>query len=186
MEDKAIVQLYWDREEQAISATAQKYGNYCKKVAMNILQDDQDAMECVNDTYLKAWNSMPPHRPGRLSTFLGKITRNLAFDVYKHEHTEKRGKGQMDLVLDELTELIPGGLQPQQELDRKELIREINAFLGSLPAEKRQIFVCRYWYADSVTDIAKQFHMSVNTVSVQLRRVRNRLRKYLEGKGYEQ
>ena len=92
----------------------------------------------------------------------------------------------MDLVLDELTELIPGGLQPQQELDRKELIREINAFLGSLPAEKRQIFICRYWYADSVTDIAKRFHMSVNTVSVQLRRVRNRLRKYLEGKGYEQ
>ena len=106
MDDEKIVQLYWNRDEQAIPATAQKYGNYCTSIAKNIIGNLEDAEECVNDTYLNAWNSMPPHRPGVLSTFLGKIVRNLSFNRYKYNTADKRGGGELPLVLDELSDLV--------------------------------------------------------------------------------
>lgn len=138
MDDSKIIQLYWDRSEQAIPATAEKYGNYCTAIAKNILADRQDVEECLNDTYLKAWNAMPPHRPSVLSVFLGKITRNLAFNQYRKNHTDKRGKGTVSLVLDELSECVSDGNGVEQTMDYKELVKTINAFLGTLSEEKEE------------------------------------------------
>ena len=121
MEDRDIIQLYWDRDEGAIPATADKYGGYCAAIARNILDDGRDAEECVNDTWLAAWNAMPPHRPARLSTFLGKLTRNLSFNRYKAQRADKRGGGQLPLVLDELGECVSGREDVEGAVDRKEL-----------------------------------------------------------------
>ena len=118
MDDAQIVQLYWDRNEQAIRATADKYGNYCTSIAKNILGNQEDAEECVNDTYLTAWNAMPPHRPSILSTFLGKITRNLSFNRYKHNTADKRGGGEMPAVLEELSDLVSGKDNVEQAFDQ--------------------------------------------------------------------
>lgn len=185
MEDAKIVQLYWDRSEQAIPATADKYGSYCTSIARNILGDPGDAEECVNDTYWKAWNSMPPNRPAILSTFLGKITRNLSLNKYKHNTADKRGGSQAEVVLDELAELVSGADSVEQELDRKELIKAIDRFLGTLSAEQRAIFVRRYWYFDHVSDLAVRFGRSQNYVSVTLIRLRLKLRNYLLERGFE-
>ena len=185
MEDSKIVQLYWDRSPDAISQTAKKYGKYCTTIARNILGSYEDAEECVNDTYMNAWNSMPDHRPSVLSTYLGKITRNLAFNRYKKEHAEKRGGSEIPIILDELGECISRRENVEQELEYKELIDLINAFLGTLSIKKRSIFVCRYWYTDSVSDIAKQFGMKENAVSMILSRLRMRLRDYLMERGVE-
>ncbi len=146
MDDVKIVQLYWDRDEQAIPATSDKYGNYCISIARNILGSWEDAEECVNDTYMGAWNSMPPHRPHTLSTFLGKITRNLSLNRYKQNTADKRGGGEALVVMDEIAELVSDTDRVEQEVDRRELVKAIDAFLDGLPADKRRIFVCRYWY----------------------------------------
>jgi RNA polymerase sigma-70 factor (ECF subfamily) len=185
MDDAKIVRLFWDRDEQAISATADKYGNYCTAIARNILGNREDAEECVNDTYLNAWNAMPPHRPGVLSTFLGKITRNLSFDRYKHNTADKRGGGETTAVLDELLDLVSDTDSVEQELDRKELVEAIDTFLGTLSDRKRDIFVCRYWYFDSISAIAASFGMTENSVSVQLNRIRQKLHDYLLERGFD-
>lgn len=185
MDDTKIVQLYWDRNEQAIPATADKYGRYCASIAQNILGNKEDAEECVNDTYISAWNSMPPHRPDILSTFLGKITRNLSFNRYKYNTANKRGGGEVALVLDEIAELVSGTESVEQEVLRKELVKAIDAFLDGLPDDKRRIFVCRYWYFDNVSDIASLFGMSENNVSVTLNRLRLKLHNYLLERGFE-
>lgn len=185
MDDAIIVQLYWDRNEQAIPATAEKYGNYCTMIAKNILGNKEDAEECVNDTYLNAWNSMPPHRPSILSTFLGKITRNLSIKRYKHNTADKRGGGQATVVLDEIAEFVSDTDSVEQEIDRKELIRAIDTFLSTLPAEKRNIFLRRYWFFDSITDMASRFGMTENNVSVTLNRLRLKLHNYLLERGFE-
>lgn len=185
MEDSKIVQLYWDRSPDAISQTAKKYGTYCTSIARNILGNREDAEECVNDTYMNAWNSMPDHRPSVLSTYLGKITRNLAFNRYKRERAEKRGGSEIPLILDELGECVSGKENVEKELAYKELINMINTFLKTLPVKKRNIFVCRYWYSDSVADIAKQLGMKENAVSMVLSRLRMRLREYLVERGVE-
>ena len=132
MEDTKIVQLYWDRDPNAIRASATKYGNYCTSIAKNILGNKEDAEECVNDTYLKAWNAMPPHRPNMLSTFLGKITRNLAFNRYKHNNADKRGGSEISAVLDELSECVSGKDNVEQEIEYKELVKTINSFLDTI------------------------------------------------------
>lgn len=182
MDDAAIVQLFWDRSEKAIEAVTKKYGRFCHAIAMNILGSAQDAEECVNDTYLATWNSIPPKRPSILPPFLGRITRNLSINLYKKNHAEKRGGGNLPLVLDELSEVIAGEESADSELFRKELLEQINEFLSELPSDKRKIFVCRYWYADSVKDIAERMNMTENNVSVSLNRMRNQLRtKLLEG-----
>jgi RNA polymerase sigma-70 factor (ECF subfamily) len=185
MDDPKIVQLYWDRDEQAIPATADKYGRYCTAIARNILGSNEDAEECVNDTYLNAWNSMPPHRPSVLSTFLGKITRNLSFNRYKHNTADKRGGGETTAVLDELLEIVSDTDSVEQEINRKELVKAIDTFLGTLSADKRGIFICRYWYFDSISTIASSFGMTENNVSVNLNRTRLKLHNYLLERGFE-
>lgn len=184
MNDKEIVQLYWERNEQAISESSEKYGNYCSKIAKNILADSEDVKECVNDTWLRAWDSIPPQKPNLLSVFLGKITRNLSLDRYRMIHREKRGGHNIDLILEELEECVSGTDTPEDELLKNELKDAIKSFLGSLPKEKRYLFICRYWNADSVSDIAERFQMSENNVSVSLNRIRKALRIYLTERGY--
>lgn len=144
MEDREIVNLYWERNSNAIKETASKYGGYCKAIAKNILGNNEDAEECVNDIYLNTWNSIPPNRPNVLSTYLGKITRNLSFDRFRHRHADKRGGGEIELVLDELGECVSGADSVEQEVEKKELIRAINSFLDTLSQEKCNIFLCRY------------------------------------------
>lgn len=185
MDDNSIIQLYWDRNDQAISATSEKYGHYCKAIAKNILSNEEDAEECVNDTYLNAWNAMPTHWPEQLATFLGKITRNLSFNRYKHNHAEKRGSGEMVFVLDELTDCVSDTDNIEQIIDRQELIKAINSFVKSLSTEKRNIFVRRYWYADSVSEIAKDHGMLQGSVSKILERTRKQLKTYLMERGFE-
>ena len=185
MEDSNIVQLYWDRNPKAITETANKYDKYCTSIAKNILGNYEDAEECVNDTYMNAWNSMPNHKPDVLSAFLGKITRNLSFNRYKLNHANKRGGSQIPAILDELGECICGTSNIEQELEYKELINAINSFLNTLSLKKRSIFVCRYWYSDSIADIAKQHGIRENTVSMTLIRLRKKLQKYLAERGFE-
>ena len=148
MDDNGIIRLYWERDSQAIKATSEKYGHYCKTIARNILNSEEDAEECVNDTYLCAWNSMPPHWPEQLSTYLGKLTRNLAFNRYKRSHAGKRSGGETALILDELAGCVSDIDDVEQTVDRQELIEAVNSFVRSLPAGKRNLFVRRYWYAD--------------------------------------
>ena len=185
MDDAKIVQMYFDRDEQAIPATADKYGNYCTSIANNILGNHEDAEECLNDTYLNTWNAIPPHRPKMLSTFLGKIVRNLAFNRYKHNTAGKRGGGEISAVLDELAGCVSGNEDTEQAYVYKELVVAINDFLGTLPTEKRNIFVCRYWYTDSISDIAARYNMTYAAVSMELNRLRTKLHNYLIERGYE-
>lgn len=185
MDDAKIVQLYWDRNEQAIPAAADKYGNYCTSIAKNILGNREDAEECVNDTYLNAWNSMPPHRPSILSTFLGKIVRNLSFNRYKHNTADKRGGGELPMVLDELSDLVSGRDDVEQEIDHKELVKAIDTFLDGLPADKRSIFISRYWHTDSISEIAIRHGMTDGAVSMTLNRLRLKLHNYLLERGFE-
>lgn len=185
MDDGKIVQLYWDRDERAIFATSDKYGAYCASIARNILGNAEDAEECVNDTYMSAWNSMPPHRPSVLSAFLGKITRNLSFNRYKCNTADKRGGGEAPAVLEEIAELVSDTDSVEQEIDRRELVKAIDAFLEQLPADKRSIFVCRYWYFDRIAHIASRFGMTENHVSVVLSRLRAKLHRYLLERGFE-
>lgn len=185
MDDALIVRLYWERNEQAIPATADKYGNYCTSIAQNILGSREDAEECVNDTYLNAWNSMPPHRPSVLSAFLGKITRNLSIKRYRRNTADKRGGGQAAVILDEIAEFVSDTGSVEQEIDRRELVKAIDAFLGALSAEKRGVFLRRYWYFDSISDIASRFGMTESNVSVTLNRLRLKLRNCLSERGFE-
>ena len=185
MDDSKIVQLYWDRDEQAIPATSDKYGTYCISIAQNILGNQEDAEECVNDTYMSAWNSMPPHKPKILSVFLGKITRNLSLNRYKQNTAGKRGGREVPVVLDEIAELVSDTGSVEQEVDRKELVKAIDAFLDRLPTDKRSIFICRYWYFDSVSKIAARFGMTENHVSVTLNRLRVKLHNDLLERGFD-
>ena len=137
MDDRLIVQLYWDRNESAISESSKKYGAYCASIARNILQNASNAEECVNDTWLHAWNSMPPQKPSVLSAFLGRITRNLSFDLFRRLHREKRGGGNIDIVLDELAECVSGKDDTDRLWEEKELRSEIDRFLSLLPEDKR-------------------------------------------------
>ena len=184
MEDERIVLLYWDRDEAAISESSMKYGAYCTSIAQNILQNPADAEECVNDTWLHAWNAMPPHRPSLLSTFLGKITRNLSFDLYRKMHRKKRGGSQMDAVLDELEECVSGKDDIERQWEMKELIAEINQFLQKLPEEKRCMFVLRYWYVDSIAEISRKTGLKETRIRTELYRMRKKLSTHLEKEGY--
>ncbi len=185
MEDREIIALYWDRDEEAIPATAEKYGGYCAAIARSILNNREEAEECVNDTWLRAWNAMPPQWPEVLSAFLGRITRNLSLNRYCHITAEKRGGGQTALVLEELADCVSDRETVEGSIDRKELLAAIDRFLAALPERKRNIFLCRYWYFDSVDDIACRFGITANHVSVMLNRLRQKLRTYLTERGFE-
>lgn len=184
MEDKQIVDLYWERSEAAISETQNKYGRYCHYIAYNILHSREDAEECVNDTYIKAWNAMPPHRPQLLSAFLGKITRNTALDRYVYAKAKKRS-GEVALILDEMEQCIPDAKTSGSLADELALKEAINGFLRSLPAQTRVIFVRRYWYLSTIREIAGDYEMTISNVKVTLLRTRNKFREYLEKEGIE-
>ena len=192
MDDAGIIQLYWDRNEQAIKATSDQYGRYCRAIAKNILSSDEDAEECVNDTYLRAWNAIPPTRPSAFQTWLARIIRNLSldrwrnlsFNRYRHDRAEKRGGGEMALILDELTDCVSDTDTVEQAIDRQELGRAVNAFVRGLPTAKRSIFVRRYWYADAVSTIAEDCGMRPGAVSKALERTRTQLKAYLTERGF--
>lgn len=183
MEDREIIDLYWAREEQALVETARKYGSYCWTIAHNILKNREDTEECVNDTYMKAWNAMPPQRPGILSSFLGRITRNLSLDRYKADRAGKRGGGQLPLALEELQSCLPADTGVERILEEAELARTVDRFLRGLPEKERCIFLRRYWYVDSMLDIAHRYHMAEGSVKSSLHRTREKLRAYLEQEG---
>jgi len=181
MDDKQIVALYWERSETAIAETERKYGRYCHYIACNILYSDQDAEECVNDTYQKAWETMPPKKPELLSAYLGKLTRHIAINRYIHDHADKRSPG-MQVILDEAEEFIPDPADSDVS-DEIHLRDAINFFVASLTQEVRVVFVRRYWYMSSVKDIAKDYGMTESNVKVTLMRTRNRFKEYLEREG---
>lgn len=183
MEDRRIVDLYWARSEHAISETEIKYGRYCYYIAHNILHNNEDSEECVNDTYLNAWNAMPDKRPSKLSTFLGKITRNLSLNRWELYHAEKRGSGQIPLALEELHECIPSHNSADRIVDDMALAEILNRFLAALPKEKRMIFMRRYWYLNSIAEIAADYSMSESKVKMSLLRSRNALKQALEKEG---
>lgn len=184
LEDEKIVSLYWERNEHAITQTDRKYGSYCRKIAQNILSNTEDSEECVNDTYLHAWNSIPPHKPSALAPFLGKIVRNLSYDRYKHNTAEKRGGGAMPDILDELAEIVSGHEDVEQKIEEKELIRAIDSFLGTLSPKKRSVFIRRYWYTDHVSTIAYEHCMKESAVSMMLKRLRIKLYEHLTERGF--
>ena len=183
MDDTQIVELYWARKESAIEETEAKYGSYCRSIAGNILNNQDDAEECVNDTWLGAWNSMPPHRPSVLSTFLGKLTRRISIDKWRRTTAKKRGDGQLPLVLAELEDCVSDGKSIEEETERKLLAEIIATFVKSLPETEQKIFLCRYWYMDSVSAIATRFRFSESKVKSMLYRTREKLRTCLEKEG---
>ena len=184
MEDSQIISLSWDRDPRAIEETRCKYGNYCYQVAQNILGCPEDAEECVSDTWLNAWNAIPPRKPGHLRLFLARITRNLSFNRYRLCNTEKRGGGQLPLVLDELDECLAGQEDVEGTVAARELGRCINAFLSSLPSREAAVFLRRYFYAESAEEIGHRFHLSPGNIAVILSRTRKKLRKHLVKEGY--
>ena len=182
MEDTEIIDLYWKRDERAIEETDRKYGKYCHTVAYNVLGDHEDSQECVNDTWLRAWKSMPPQRPLVLRAFLAKIARNLAFDRYRARGASKRGGGQMEAVLDELAECadLSGQWNGEELYAAKELREAINRFVKDLPEREGDLFVRRYFFAEEIPAIARRYQMTENNVTVSLSRIRKKLKKYLK------
>lgn len=183
MDDGKIIDLYWQRSEAAITETESKYGRYCNYIACNILHNAEDAEECVNDTYLRAWGAMPPKRPERLSAFLGKITRNLSLNKYEKYTAEKRGCGQVPLVLEELHGCIPSADNVEQAIEDEALAAVFNRFLGDLPFEVRRIFMRRYWYFSPIKEIAADYGIGESKVKMTLLRARNELKQILEKEG---
>lgn len=182
MEDEKIIDLYWARNQTAIRETEQKYGRYCGRIACNILHDAGDTEECLNDTWLRAWNSMPAERPGILSAFLGAITRNLSLDRYRRKHSAKRGGGVMPFIYDELHDCV-GGEEPFHYVAQEELVAAIDRFLAGMEKESRVIFVRRYWYMDQTREIAERLAVSESKVKSSLFRSRKKLYAYLEQEG---
>lgn len=185
MEDREIVALYFERNEKAIEASEKKYGKYCFFIAHSILRNKEDSEECVNDTYIKAWNSIPPKKPEKLSTFLGKITRNLALDILEKKSAKKRGNNTLSVVLEELHECIPSPSSAENEVDKIQLIENLNCFVKTLSEENRKIFLQRYWYMMSVKEIAQQNDFTESKVKMSLMRTRENLRIFLEKEGVQ-
>ena len=182
MEDSVIIELYWQRSETAISESRNKYQRYCTVIADNILHCPEDTEECLDDTWLKAWEAMPPHKPDRLSVFLGKITRNLAIDRYRRSRAGKYGKGQITLCLDELAECVG---TDETITDDLALRSALDSFLQELDGEARDIFLLRYWYMFSIKEIADRLGKSIGAVKMSLQRTRSKLKSYLEQEGFD-
>ena len=185
MRDDLIVELYWSRDETAILETEQRYGRYLFKIACNILCDIEDSRESVNDTYLKAWGSMPPHRPGVLATYLGKITRQLSIDIFRTKNRQKRRASEYALSLSELEECVSGGNATEREVDLHLLAEAISAYLYTLSPEARNTFVGRYYYMDALKEVAAYYGMSEPKLKSMLHRTRLGLKKHLEREGFD-
>lgn len=184
MEDEQILDLYFARDEQAVAETDKKYGSYCFALANAILENREDAEETVSDTYLHAWNAIPPRRPGVFKMFLAKIARNLAFTRWRSLTAAKRGGGALELVLDELAECIPSGESVEDRLKGKELERTIRAFLNTLSQRDQNIFLRRCFYVEETELIAARYGMRPDTVRKILTRTRRKLKAYLTEEGY--
>ena len=184
MEDAQIIALYWARDEEALRESDERYGPYCRAVAGRILTTPEETEECVNDTWLKAWNVIPPQRPRRLRAFLGKITRNLALDRVKYQRRAKRGGGELVLALEELAECTASPGDVEGEVQKKELEAAVHAFLSKLPPRDRDIFLRRYFFVEPVGEIAARYALGENAVSAALSRTRKKLRTHLEQEGW--
>ena len=185
MDDNQIIELFFARDEGAIEAVQREYGGYCVSIARNILGDQGTAEECVNDGWLKCWQSIPPQRPRSLKCFAGRIARNLALSARREASAQKRGGGQVQLALDELDEVVSGGDTPEGALDREALRAALDGFLAGLPEQHRNLFLRRYWYLDSVEALAGRFSMSRTQVTTTLHRLRGKLRVHLQQEGFE-
>lgn len=183
MEDRQIVELFWQRNEAAIMEAQMKYGCYCRSIAGNILSQNEDVKEVVNDAYLGAWNAIPPHRPENLSTFLGKIVRRLAMKKLRYLTAEKRISSEATVSLDELETCIPSSLRTEAHLEQAELTESINRFLETLKPEERRIFLRRYWFYDSIASICAQYNYSQSKVKSMLLRTRKKLASWLRKEG---
>jgi len=183
MKDNDILALYEARREEAIAATAERYGAYCRTIARRILQNEQDAEECVSDTYRRAWSSIPPHRPENLATYLGKITRNLALNRLRSDRAVKRGT-ELGSVLDELKDVIPDPETTADPADALALKECLDRFLASLPSRSRAVFLRRYWHLQPVAVIAAEMGLSVSNVKITLMRTRTKLKNHLEKEGF--
>ncbi len=180
MEDGKIIDLFWARDEQAISELSAKYGEICKRISGNILKNEQDAEECVNDALLALWNRIPPERPEPLKSFVLRIVRNISIAKY-HANTAQKRNSYYDVALEELEECIA---DPVDEIRSRELSRLLNRFLDGLERESRVMFVCRYWCSESPAAIAEKLGTNAHRVSVRLSRIREKLKKYLQKEGY--
>jgi RNA polymerase sigma-70 factor (ECF subfamily) len=179
MKDEEIIELFFRRNERALRETNAKYGKYCHSIAFRILRNSEDAEECVSDTLFRTWNSIPPTRPTAFQIFLGKIVRNIAFNKYEALRALKRGGGTVEEVLEELEECIPDGNNVEQEVLAKELTQIIHEFVNKLPKREAYVFAGRYFYTESIDEIAKKHGLSKNHVNVMLSRMRKRLKEYL-------
>lgn len=182
MEDNQIIDLYFRRDESALTETANKYGTFCLRIAMNVVNVREDAEECVNDTYHTAWNQIPPTRPDSFKAFLGRIVRNFAISKYRALHAKKRFNG-LEVMLSELGDCIPATESVEQEMEAKELTEYINSWLADLKQEDRVLFVRRYWYGDEVKDLARKCGVSGTQMTQRMLRLRRKLKEYLTEKG---
>ncbi len=184
MKDEEIINLYWNKSENAIFETEKKYRKYCEYIAYNILQDKEDTKECINDAFLNVWNAIPPQKPKILKAFLGKITRNLAINKYEKKKAKKRG-WTIEAVLEELEECISDNHRIEEKIEYEELIKNINVFLETLSKDKRKIFIERYWYLNSIKVISKNNKLTESNTKTTLSRIRNQLKKFLDERGVE-
>ncbi|MBS4816654.1 MAG: sigma-70 family RNA polymerase sigma factor [Clostridium sp.] len=180
MEDEKIIQLIWDREEQGLRELSDKYNNYCYSISYRIVHDEEDAMECVNDTWFRTWNAIPPKRPAVLPGFLAKIVRNLSLNRYRHMHTERRGGNSVDIALEELQECVSDGRTVEEQIELQELSTSIARFLNRQSERNRAIFLQRYFYMMQTKEIAEKLGIREGTVRSILSRMRKDLRGWLE------
>lgn len=184
MDDRKIIELYYARDELGLKKTDEIYGKYCRSIAKNILSSDEDAEEVLNDTLLRAWNSIPPEEPKSLKSYLGTLARNISFDRYRKMKAEKRGGCEVAVCLEEAEEFLADTKGISEEYEKRELTKFLNEFLHSLPERECDIFVRRYYYCDSTADIGKRFALKESNVLVILSRTRKKLKKALEKGGY--
>jgi len=183
MEDGKIIDLYWARSQQAIAESAEKYGPYCHTIARRILEREEDAEECVNDTWLHAWNALPPQRPGVQSAFFGKLTRNLSLDRWRRLRAAKRGGTQVEVALHELEDCLTDRRRPDEELEAGETAELISAFLRRQSRADRALFIRRYFHLEPLSELANRFGLTTGQVKSRLYRMRQKLRAELEREG---
>ena len=183
MDDRRIVELFLERSEEAILETDIKYGRYCHKIAFNVLGNDEDSEECVNDAYMRAWGSIPPNEPDSMASYIGRITRNLALDKLRQKQSDKRGNGEVPVVLDELAECVSGHDELERRQDSAEIAAAIDSFLDELNSVERGVFMRRYWMMEPIADVANRYDISVSKTTTMLFRLRAKLKKHLMKEG---
>lgn len=184
MDDAQIIQAFYDRDEGAISASREAYGRYCAAIVRNILDSEEDVEEVLSDTWLRAWNAIPPQKPDNLKLYFARIARNLSYDRFRAQNRDKRGGGEMALALEELAECVSAPGQPGDALEAAELKKAVNAFLAGQPRRERSMFLLRYFYAQSAEEIAARFDIRPGAVRTNLARTRKKLKSYLIKEGF--